>query len=775
MSALSFAHASPYKIRISGTVSGNSGDGALIGAQVYAKDRSSGTATDAEGRFNFAAEPGAAVVVSYIGYISTEFVAPAGDTAVQIILQMDAKMTEEVEIRAKSMSRQVFTAQPGTYYLSAKQISLLPRFMGEADPVRAITMAPGVAQTEGTQGFSVRGSGREQNLILLNGAPVYNPSHLLGLFSIFNADDVREVTLLKSGIPAQYGGRLSSVMLVETGPGKQDSISVSGSIGMLASSLRISTPVVKNRLWVAASVRRTYLNLMMEPMTKLFIKGDNKTQTRYQFTDLNTSVEYRLNERNYLDACFYFGVDAFAFKNNHNTLQNSVKWGNRVGSLRWRYVGSDNFSWTNSLSYSAYQFRFAADQSVYNMSTSSDVETFGLLSTAFYQHKPSGIIFRFGTDIKLHRMRPSDIRADVGNSPLQLPVSQELSAAEPALFVHADWTASERWLLSAGVRSEYFAHLGPYIQQNTPVDQGGDTVRFSAGEIVSDFINVQPRLSARYLISEKSSVKASYSYTVQNIHLSSMSSSALPADIWYPATKGVRPMGAHQLTAGYFVQLAGNTYLASAEVFGKRGENIGELKDDFYQLYNTAMLSRSAYYGDLYSYGTELSVAREQGRLTGSVSVTLSRSQMKVADINSGTMYLSQYDKPLDGTAFVSYKVNAKWSVAGMFVYSSGKTATMPVQRYIVQGNLINVYSGRNEFRMPDYHRLDLSATRSIMTKSRFKSDLIISIYNVYSRLNPYYIYYDASGDIEKMQLNVQARAVSFYPILPSVAWRFTF
>ncbi len=763
------------KVRISGQVTGGDGSGALIGAQVYALDRKSGTATDADGRFSFAAESGSAVVVSYMGYASIHLTAPQHDTTVALILQLDSKMADEVEVRAKSMSKQVFTAQPGTYYLSAKQISLLPRFMGEADPIRAVTMAPGVAQTEGTQGFSVRGSGREQNLILLNGAPVYNPSHLLGLFSIFNADDVREVTLLKSGIPAQYGGRLSSVMLVESGSSKPDSAKVSGSIGILASSLRIDLPVVKDRLWATASVRRTYLNMIMDPMSDLLVSGNAKTHTGYQFTDINTSVGYKMSQRNYLDACYYYGDDVFSFKNKHNKMSNAVKWGNRVGSLRWRFVGSDRFSWTNSLTYSAYRFSFDADQSVYSMSTLSAVETIGLLSTAFYQHKPSNIIYRFGIDAKKHRMQPSDMKAQLGASTLKLPLSQELSAIEPAAFVHADWTASEAWLISAGVRCEYFAHLGPYIQQNAPADMGGDTAVFSANEVVQSYTNAQPRLSARYLISERSSVKASYSYTVQNIHLSSMSSSALPADIWYPATKGVRPMGAHQLTAGYFIQLDENKYLASAELFGKRGMNIGELKDDFFQLYNTAMLSSSAYYGDLYSYGSELSIAREQGRLTGSVSVTVSRSQMRVADLNSGNAYRSQYDKPVDGTAFASYKLNDKWSVAGMFVYSSGKTATMPVQRYVIQGNLVNKYSGRNEFRMPDYHRLDISATRTLASKGRLRSELILSIYNVYSRLNPYYVYYETTGDVEKMQLSVKAKAVSFFPILPSIAWRFSF
>ena len=313
------------KVRISGQVTGGDGSGALIGAQVYALDRKSGTATDADGRFSFAAESGSAVVVSYMGYASIHLTAPQHDTTVALILQLDSKMADEVEVRAKSMSKQVFTAQPGTYYLSAKQISLLPRFMGEADPIRAVTMAPGVAQTEGTQGFSVRGSGREQNLILLNGAPVYNPSHLLGLFSIFNADDVREVTLLKSGIPAQYGGRLSSVMLVESGSSKPDSAKVSGSIGILASSLRIDLPVVKDRLWATASVRRTYLNMIMDPMSDLLVSGNAKTHTGYQFTDINTSVGYKMSQRNYLDACYYYGDDVFSFKNKHNKMSNAVK------------------------------------------------------------------------------------------------------------------------------------------------------------------------------------------------------------------------------------------------------------------------------------------------------------------------------------------------------------------------------------------------------------------------------------------------------------------
>jgi len=234
-------------------------------------------------------------------------------------------------------------------------------------------------------------------------------------------------------------------------------------------------------------------------------------------------------------------------------------------------------------------------------------------------------------------------------------------------------------------------------------------------------------------------------------------------------------MSAHQVTAGYFIRFREAKYLASIEIFGKRGMNIGELKDDFFQLYNTAMLSQSAYYGDLYSYGTELSLSREVGRLTGSFSVTVSRSKMKVANLNEGKAYLSQYDKPIDGTVFTSYKINKKWSVAGMFVYSSGKTATMPIQRHIIQGHLINIYSDRNQFRMPDYHRLDISATRKFISSSRLQSELVLSIYNVYSRLNPYYVYYETEGDLEKMQLHVRAKAVSYYPILPSLAWRFTF
>lgn len=762
------------KVTVSGEVVDRANGQKLIGAQVYTKGAHIGTATDIDGKFSLNVKPESTIIVGFIGYENQVFQIGTTDTLLHVRLQTNVIETEEVTVRASSLNSNVHTVQSGVYYLSAKTIKQLPTFMGEADPIRALTSAPGVTQTEGSQGFSVRGAGRDQNLILLNGAPVYNPSHLLGLFSVFNADAVREVTLMKSGISAQYGGRLSSVMLVKTGTGKPDSLQVVGSLGLLSSNVRIKTPIIKDKLWIGASARRTYISKIIKGIELLQDGGEPKTEMGYGFGDFDLNLEYKLNEKHHVDVSAYWGDDTFTFINNTNLLTNDVKWGNRVVSTSWRYIPNSDFSWENTLSYSNYIFSFDASQQFFEMDIVTDIKTVAWRS-GFYKRLPKEeSVLRWGADVKYHLMSPNDMELSIQDEPVDFPDAQTLHVSEPALYCNLDYPLSSSVLISGGVRFENFTHWGPFEYQNEQLDKSVDTVLYSSGEIVESYNSVQPRFSLRYLLSEHTSFKTSYNYMVQHIHLTSMSSSALPADIWFPSSKDVLPMKGHQVTVGVFHSWFDKTYQTSIELYAKKADNVGDTGEDFYQLYNSARLKNSALWGKSQARGVEFSLRKEIGNLTGSVSMTLSKSEMIVEEVNDGAIYNSVNDKPVEGSIFLNYTFNEKWSSSCYFVYSSGKVTTMPVQRYLIAGNLINYSTARNDYRLPDYHRLDVSVTRSFFHSKGNTSQLVFSVYNAYSRLNPYYVYFETTGDIEKLQLQMNTKAVSFFPILPSIAWRFS-
>jgi len=773
-SLLCVRNALAQQITISGRVTDSNSGEYLIGAQVYTSDKTLGTITGINGSFSLSAPQSSTIIVSYIGYLSDTIHGALTDTVATIALLAKSKQTDEVTVSAQAINSNIQTTQSGVYRLSPATIRKLPAFLGEADPIRTMSIAPGISQTEGSQGFSVRGTGREQNLVLLNGAPVYNPSHLLGLFSIFNPDAIQEVTLMKSGISAQYGGRLSSVLLVKTGTGKLEKATLSGSIGLLASSLHFASPIKKNKLWVAVSGRKTYLHLISEPITKAISPNAEKTKISYSFSDINTDIEYKANSKLNFLLCMYYGNDSFTFENGINSIKNSINWGNSVASLKWRFVPSEHFSWNNTIYRSSYKFLFDADHAVFNVDIATDIASNGYTSNFYRQLGNNGACIRWGIDIQQHTMYPNRMDVAIAGEKMDFPESQKLYATEPALYCQTDIPLTDDLQISAGIRANNFTHWGPYNKEIL-AEGKTDTAHFASGQAVASYSSLQPRLSARYLLSEFSSVKASYNYNEQNMHLASMSSSALPADIWFPSTKGVRPMKGHQITTGYFHNFAEHKYASSIELFGKQIRNIGELNDNFYQKNNTAQLNNITDRGTLRSYGAELSLQKITGYLTGGLSATFSRSIMQVAEINNGDPYPSTFDKPFDGSLFLSYTINKKWTVSGYFIYTSGKTATLPVERYLISGNLINYYTGRDQFRMPAYHRLDVSATRTFCHKSGNTSQLVVGFYNIYSRMNPYYIYFETTGDIEKQQLDVQTKSVSFFPILPSASWRFTF
>jgi hypothetical protein len=756
-----FADASPCNILIRGRVADKESKLPLPGAVIYTIGGKSGTSASADGSFEIIICQGQELIVSFMGY-GTLRLQPAEGSFIVAELQEAALEAAEVQVYARSLSSAVQSAYPGAQYLSRKTIAELPQFLGQADPIRALSLAPGVSQPEGSQGFMVRGAGRQHNLVLLNGAVVHNASHLLGMFSVFNTESIQEVYLLKSGVPAQYGGRLSSVLCVELGTGRPAKPAISGTLGLLASDARVSAPVVPGKLWLSAAARRTHAGWVSVPISNALSGGDSKYRMGYYFYDFDFSADYSIKPGLSLDMLAYIGDDSFLFETFSDGRANNIDWGNRVFSARLRYAPKHSISWVNAASYSFYHFDFSADHDIYGLSLSTSLASLSYKSTATVIF-PSGPSISFGLQADRHSLKPSDMRADISGQPLQFPASQQLYSAEPSIFIQAEFPAGERLLFAAGARLGYFAHLGLYN-----AIAAADTISYRKGQNVAGYWAPEPRFSARYMLTERSSAKISYQYMRQYMHMASMGSEALPADIWFPSSAAVKPAGAQQLSLGCFY--AYGQLALGAEIYGRLGHGIPEVSDDFVSTYNPAQLENSAVFSGTRAAGAELSATRTSGKLTGSASVAVTQAFVYP---DGASRYPAASNLPLDLSLSASYKTKRNWALSSVFAFSYGRPATLPVQRYLVQERLISYYSARNSARMPHYHRLDVSATRHFEHKRGAESWLSFGLYNAYSRKNPYYMYYGTHGDPSKGQVKVKLETVSLFPVLPSVSWKF--
>ena len=748
----------------------------LIGATVSVNGNVKGITSNNFGFYSITLNEGEYTIVSsFVGYQSQVINLNLNkDTSLNINLLSGTNLSQEVVVTSRKRDNNVKSAQMGKLTLPIEQIKAVPAFLGEVDLLKVVQLLPGVRNAgEGSAGIYVRGGGPDQNLILLDDAVVYNTGHLFGFFSVFNSDAIKNVSLIKGGMPAQYGGRLSSVLDISMKEGNNKEFKVDGGIGLIASRLSIQGPIKKDKASFIVSARRTYIDALSKPFIS---KSSSFYGSGYYFYDLNAKMNYRFSEKDRLYISGYFGRDVFDFVNGKQSLDVNIPWGNATGTIRWNHVFNKKLFVNTTAVYNDYNFTFSALQNNFNVKLASGIRDLTIKQDYdFYPFSKQKI--KFGASYTHHRFTPSVISGSQDSVVFNPQNAQVKYANETALYLQDDWEISSRLQFSAGLRYSMFSQVGPY--KNYTSDDNGirlDSVIYSAGKPVKTYMGFEPRATLRYSINDETSIKTSVTRNMQYIHLVSNSGTTLPTDIWVPSTLNVKPQISWLYATGLFKNFKNNVYETSVELYYKDMQNQIEYKDG-YTPNTLEETEKSFVFGKGWSYGAEILLNKVKGRFTGWVGYSLSWTWRKFPDLNFGEKFPAKYDRRNDLSVVGLYEINKKWKVSAVFVYGTGNAATLPQRFYLVEGVLTQEYSRMNQYRLPSYHRLDLSATLTPKKNEhrKLKSEWVFSLYNAYSRKNPYFIYFDQTGNALDGSLQVQAKQVSIFPIIPSVTWNFKF
>ena len=714
-------------------------------------------------------------ICSFVGYKSQQFkIELKADSLVNFSLLSGTALSEEVIVTAKKRDNNIKNAQMGKVTLPIEQIKSIPAFLGEVDLLKVVQLLPGIRNAgEGSAGIYVRGGGPDQNLIMLDDAVVYNTGHLFGFFSIFNSDAIKNVSLIKGGMPAQYGGRLSSVLDISMKEGNNQQYQMEGGIGLIASRFSVQGPLKKDKSSFIISARRTYVDAVAKPFIS---KSSQFYGSGYYFYDLNAKLNYKFSEKDRLYLSGYFGRDVFDFVNGRQSLNVNIPWGNATGSLRWNHVFNNKLFANTTAVYNDYKFSFSAAQDNFSVKLASGIRDLSLKQDfdfyPFSNHK-----LKFGALYTYHRFTPSVVSGRQDSIQFNPLNAQVKFAHEAALYVQDDWEINDNWNINAGLRYSGFQQIGAYKIYQTDINGNRtDSTIFKKGEPVKTYGGLEPRLTIRYSINEETSVKASVTHNLQYIHLVSNAGTTLPTDLWVPSTYKVKPQTSWLYAAGLFKNFRNNMFETSLELYFKDMQNQIEYKEG-YTPNSIDDTENEFVFGKGWSYGSEIFVNKVKGRLTGWVGYTLSWTWRRFVDLNFGEKYPAKYDRRNDLSVVAMYKLSDRWKISGTFVYGTGNAATLPQRFYIVGGVLTQEYSRINQYRLPAYHRMDLSAILQGKKndKRKLKTEWVFSLYNTYSRQNPYFIYYDQTGNPYDGTLQIQAKQVSIFPVIPAVTWNFKF
>ena len=747
----------------------------LIGATITVKGNSKGITSNQYGFYSITLLDGNyELICSYAGYQPkiTEVKLDADQSLNFDLITRSA--LQEVVITARKTDGNVKNAQMGKFVLPIEQIKAIPAFLGEVDLLKTIQLLPGVRNAgEGSAGIYVRGGGPDQNLIMLDDAIVYNTGHLFGFFSIFNSDAIKNVSLIKGGMPAQYGGRLSSVLDISMKEGNDKKFQVEGGIGLIASRISIQGPIKKNKASFIISARRTYIDALTKPFIK---KTSQFYGSGYYFYDLNAKMNYKFSEKDRLYISGYFGRDVFNFVNGKRSLDVNIPWGNATGTVRYNHVFNKRLFGNTSFVFNNYNFSFQAAQSNFKIKLASGIRDVTLKQDfdlyPFTNHK-----IKFGGLYTYHKFTPSVVSGMQDTVVFKPQNPQAKFAHEAAVYLQDDWDVSYKIKINAGLRYSWFQQIGPYNIYTTDANGNRtDSTKFSSGQPVKTYGGLEPRFTLRYGINDETSIKASVTRNLQYIHLVSNSGSTLPTDLWVPSTYKVKPQISWLYAAGLFKNFNNNTFETSVELYYKSMQNQIEYEEGYTP--NTLEDTEKFFtFGKGWSYGSEFFINKTKGRLTGWIGYTLSYTWRKFPALNFGEKYPAKYDRRHDLSVVALYELNKRWKLSATFVYGSGNATTLPQRFYLVNGVLTQEYSRINEYRLPAYHRLDFAGIYSPKKNEgrKWHSEWVFSVYNVYSRKNPYFIYFDQNGSAYDGSLKVQGKQVSLFPIIPAVTWNFKF
>jgi hypothetical protein len=761
------------KYTLSGYVKDSLSGETLIGANISVKGNMKGIASNQYGFYSVTLPAGNyTVAVSFAGYTTKEWMLDLQkDTVFDLLLRTRFTTNDQVIVTARRRDANVKNAQMGKIDLSVERIKNLPSLMGEVDILKTIQLLPGVRNAgEGNAGFYVRGGGPDQNLIMLDDAVVYNTGHLFGFFSIFNADAIKNTSLIKGGMPAQYGGRLSSVLDVAMKDGNSKKMEVEGGIGAIASRLSIQGPIKKEKASFMVSARRTYIDALVKP----FIKSTSAFNgSGYYFYDLNAKANYRFSNKDRVFLSGYFGRDVFDFRNAKQSFKANIPWGNSTATLRWNHVFNRKLFSNTTLVYNDYNFEFNAAQNDFEIKLASGIRDLNA-KVDFDYYPASAHKIKFGAAYTYHRFKPSVLSGKQGNTVFNPNNAAIKYAAETGIYIQDDWDVSEKVKINAGLRYSSFTQLGPYkLYKDDAFGNHIDSTLYGRGKAVKRYGGLEPRFTIRYSLDDETSLKASVTRNLQYIHLVSNAGSTLPTDLWVPSTYLVQPQKSWLYAAGYFRNFKNNTWETSVEVYYKQMQNQIEYKEGYTPSLRDP--ENDFTFGKGWSYGAEFFVNKTRGRFTGWVGYTLSYTWRKFATLNNGNKFPAKYDRRHDASVVGSYELSKRWKLGAVFVYGTGNATTVPSRFYIINGVLTQEYADINTYRLRAYHRLDFSATLTPKPKKnrKFSSSWVFGVYNAYSRLNPYFIYFDQEGSPLNGTLKVQAKQVSLFPIIPSVTYNF--
>lgn len=770
---ISFNSNAQNKFTISGYIKDEATGESLIGAGILAPNNNIGVYTNEYGFYSLQVNASSIKIkVSYIGYQALDTVLIINDNIrLNVNLKKNRSQIKEIVIKSQKDDNNVQSTEMGKVDLSIEKIKSLPAIFGEVDILKTIQLLPGIQSGgEGSTGFYVRGGGPDQNLIQLDEATVYNSSHLFGFFSVFNSDAINSATIYKGGIPANYGGRVSSVLDISMKEGNSKSYHASGGIGLIASRLTVEGPIEKNKSSFILSGRRTYIDVLAKP----FITNEAVKGTGYYFYDFNAKANYTFNDKNRIFLSGYFGKDIFDFKN--ADLNISIPWGNATTTLRWNHLFNTKLFMNTSAIYNSYNFRITADQENIAVTLYSGIRDLNLKCDFNYYANARNEI-KFGANYIYHVFTPSTFSGESGDTKFEPQGITKKNAHEAAIYILDKYTLSESIEINAGLRYAVFTQVGPYTKYNRDfTGQITDSITWDKNQFVKLYQALEPRILMRISLNKVSSIKASFNINNQFVHLVSSNGTTLPTDIWVPSTKYVKPQIGYQYSAGYFRNFKKNTFETSVEIYYKKLFNQIEYKEGYTPSVNED-LEESFVFGEGDSKGIELYINKKEGKFTGWVGYTLSYTNRKFADLNEGEKFPYRYDRRHVLSVALTYQINDKWIAGAVFVYNTGIAYTLPVGKYFIEGNVITQYADLNSVRLKAYHRLDLSATYDNNKKKRKIDDSwTFSLYNTYSRLNPYFIYNDISGIfLQDATIQIQAKQVSLFPILPSVTWNFKF
>jgi hypothetical protein len=759
-------------VSLSGYIKDKANGEVLIGATVYISELKTGGVTNSYGFYSISAPQGTySITFSFVGYQSrSESVDLRKNQQLNMILEEDTRQIDEVVVSGEKKNRNVESIQMSMQKIQVKMIKKLPSFMGEVDIIKSITLLPGIQSGgEGSSGLYVRGGGPDENLMLLDEAPVYNASHLLGFFSVFNSDAINDVQVYKGGIPAEYGGKASSVIDIRMKDGNSQNLSMSGGIGNISSRLTVEAPIIKEKWSFIVSGRRTYADFVGR-----LLGVDELQDNKLYFYDLNLKTNYQLNDKNRFFLSAYTGDDYFKAASIY------MRWGNLTSTARWNHLFSNKLFSNSSLIYSHYNYNLGVPEGSANQFDWSSQITDYNFKQDFGWFLNSKNKLSLGFNFIYHHFEPGDIIAGEDSYFKDIRLTN-YNAIDQSFYASNEQTIGSRLTMRYGLRYAYFQQIGKgkvtqYQHPDRPNEKeiiGVDT--YKSGETIAPaYHNLEPRLAVNYLLNPESSLKASYNRMVQNLHLISNTNSPTPLDIWLPSGPYIKPLIADQVGLGYFRNFKDNMLETSAEVYYKNMKNVIDYIDGA-ELFLNEDLETELLHGSGYAYGLELFLKKQTGRFTGWLSYTLSKSMREVAGINEGKAYPSSYDRTHNVSVVANYELNKNLNLSATWVFLTGNPTSYPVAKYDLQGNTLYFYSSRNSNRIPDYHRMDVSLTYDFKKNDqhKVKQSLNFSIYNVYNRRNAYSVTFRQNED--KPNVSEATRLSIIGSFIPSITYNFNF